>query len=230
MSGPTPEALPLLRLLQVSDSAFPSGAFAFSHGLETLHGEGHLSHERALEAFLVHQVVPRWMEMDRWYLGQAWFAAGAEDAARLRAFNDQCHAQLAVADLVAASQRLGQAALLVHRRLGTPRIGLLDPPAGSGPIAPHLIIVQGVIARGLGLSLSQAETMGLYTLLSGLMGAAIRLGAVGALSAQTLLTGTLATASQSLTQPADDPPHAFSPLADIAAMRRHAGGTRLFAT
>ena len=29
----------LLRLLQISDSSFPSGAFAFSNGLETLHKE-----------------------------------------------------------------------------------------------------------------------------------------------------------------------------------------------
>ena len=33
-------SLATLRLLQISDSAFPSGSFAFSGGLETLAGDG----------------------------------------------------------------------------------------------------------------------------------------------------------------------------------------------
>ncbi len=225
MSATPPNSLPLLRMLQISDSAFPSGAFAFSHGLETLHAEGRLTEASALADFLAHQVVPRWLEMDRWYLGQAWLAAGSADALRLSSLNAECHAQMNVADLVAASQRLGQAALMVHRRLETPGATLLDPADG-----PHLIVVQGVVARGVGLSMPQAEATGLYTLLSGLMGAAIRLGAVGALSAQATLTATLVRAAPALAQRADDLPHAFSPLADIAAMRRQAGDTRLFAT
>ena len=51
----------LLRLLQISDSSFPSGAFAFSNGLETLHKENKKFDDDKINTakFYFDKVLPR---------------------------------------------------------------------------------------------------------------------------------------------------------------------------
>ena len=127
------DALSTLRLLQVADSAFPSGAFAFSNDLETLHAEGSLADADALEVFLRHQVLPRWFQFDRWFLLRA--RESASGPAALAALDESCHTRTAVRALAEASRRTGRSSLMVHVRMGTP--GAAD----------YLARVNGGIAR-----------------------------------------------------------------------------------
>ena len=53
------EVTRLLTLLQVSDSAFPSGAFAFSNGLETLVSEGRVTCAEAVREVVELDVLQR---------------------------------------------------------------------------------------------------------------------------------------------------------------------------
>ncbi|EEX16520.1 urease accessory protein UreF [Citreicella sp. SE45] len=224
------DALSLLRLLQCSDSAFPSGAFAFSSGLETLVNEGRVQGADDMARLLEAQVIPRWLEFDRPFLRRAFHAEGPE---ALLDIDTTCHLQNTVERLATASRRIGRSLLTVHARVGTPgaeayrnhlRAAALPDATGYEPV------VQGMIGAGLRLSLAQAEAGALNTVVTGMTSAAVRLGRLGALDAQSVLAGIAAAMAEGLAGTAPAQPGAFAPLIEIAAQRRMAGQISLFAT
>ena len=96
----------LLRLLQISDSSFPSGAFAFSNGLETLHKENENFDAGSLYKLLVQQIVPRWCDFDRYFIVSAYEASS--DIAKLFQLDWKCHTQNTNAALADSSRRMGR--------------------------------------------------------------------------------------------------------------------------
>lgn len=212
----------LLRLLQTSDSAFPSGSFAFSNGLETLVAEGLADSPARIAEVLDTQVVPRWFEFDRVVLGQAWAAA---DLDALAGVDRDCEVRQTVAPLAAASRRIGRALMTSHARIGTP--GVADYLAMGAP--GHAAVAQGLIARRLGIGQAEAEAGALHALITGYAAAAIRLGRIGAIAAQQMLARAIDACGDGLARPAPALPASFAPLIDIAATRRGPGAA-LFAT
>ena len=224
------DALSLLRLLQCSDSAFPSGAFAFSSGLETLVNEGQVHGAADMARLLETQVVPRWLDFDRPFLRQAFHADGAEALLKI---DTACHLQNTVERLATASRRIGRSLLTVHAHIGTPGAGAyraLLRQTGRAGAAGYEPVVQGMIGAALGLSLDGAEAGALNTIVTGMTSAAVRLGALGALDAQGVLAATAPVMAAGLARAAPDQPGAFSPHIEIAAQRRMAGQISLFAT
>jgi len=224
----TDSALATLRLLQIGDSAFPSGAFAFSNGLETLVADRRVVDSRALEGFLRGQVIARWAGMDRWFTRKAHGMAASADS--VTELDRLCEAHVAIEGLGVASRRVGLAMLTTHERIGTPGAAAYAARVRSGEAPGHAAIVQAVVGTGMALSVAATEAAALYGAVNGTLTAAIRLGIIGALAAQRLLAG-LADAMAAVL--AGDPPAvpaAFTPLADIA-VSRHAGGPgRLFSS
>lgn len=219
-----------LRMLQCCDSAFPSGAFAFSSGLETLVNEGRVKTAQDLHDLLKAQVIPRWLDFDRPFLRQAFARAQSPDA--LLDLDRQCHLQNTVERLASASRRIGRSLLTVHARIATPgakayqtHLRASGPPDATG----YEPIVQGLIGAGLGLDLSQTETGAINTVVTGVTSAAVRLGKLGALDAQAVLASVCATMATGLSAPAPERPGAFAPLVEIAAQRRAAEQISLFA-
>lgn len=223
----TPDPLTLLRLLQVSDSSFPSGGFAFSNGLETLANEGALGGDADVEGFLRDQLLARWASFDRWFLRRA-LEAG-DDIGALGALDWQCEAQTSVACLAAASRRMGRAVLSSHRRIGTPFAGAYLAALREDAVPGHLPVVQGLVAAALGLPPPVAEVSAAYQMVTGALSAAVRLGRLGALQAQATQTALAPDICRLIAAPLPALPHAFSPLADIAALRHGDHATRLFA-
>ena len=221
----------VIRLLQVSDSAFPSGAFAFSSGLETLVNEGRIHDAADIRAVLTGQVLPRWASFDRPFL-QAAHAAEA-DIARLAEIDERCHAQNSADRLAEAARRIGRSLLSVHGRIGT-RGTAEYRAATSGPDlrdrSGYEPVVQGLIGFGLGLSAAQTEMSALHTVTMGFVSAAIRLGRLGAIEAQAVLAAAAPEMADILDSPVPARPGAFSPFAEIAALRRSTGNANLFAT
>ncbi|MEO0624663.1 MAG: urease accessory UreF family protein [Pseudomonadota bacterium] len=215
-------ATTLLRMLQTSDSAFPSGAFAFSNGLETLVAEGIVPAQMPLEQVLMDQIAPRWLTFDRYFL------RGAMTADDVQAVDRDCHVRQSVPELSTASQRMGRALLISHARIGTP--GAADYAARTRQEAPaHAPVVQGIVGRGLGLSVEEAEAGAFHGLLGGFAAAAVRLGRIGALNAQAAVAAAIDRHAQALGRP-PEPPSAFAPIADIAVQRRNETDVNLFAT
>lgn len=225
------DALSLIRLMQTTDSAFPSGAFAFSSGLETLMNEGRVRDAGDVHAVLSQQIMPRWFSFDRPFLQEAMDAA--DDAQRLLEVDARCHVQNTSDRLADASRRIGRSLLSVHSRIGTPFVGDFDAAiaqAKRGNAAGYEPVVQGVVAAGLGLSPLQAQAGALNGVVTAFVSAAVRLGCLGAIEAQSLLAQTAPVMADGLSTSCPARPGSFSPLSEIAAVRRPAAHASLFAT
>lgn len=221
----------LIRLLQVSDTSFPSGAFAFSSGMETLVNEGRVTNAADISAVLTGQILPRWASFDRPFLVAA--HAAHADPDQVAEIDARCHAQNTADRLAEAARRIGNSLLSVHARIGTP-----GTAAYLAAIrAPHLQgtrgyepVVQGLIGGGLGLSQAQTELGGLHSVTMAIVSAAVRLGRLGAIEAQAILAAATPKMAEILDAAAPARAGSFSPLVEIAALRRDATPVRLFAT
>ena len=215
----------LLTMLQISDSAFPSGAFAFSAGLETLAGEGRICGAEDLHDYLRDEILPRWCSFDRWFLVQA-HGAGLTDSAAL---DRDCDCQTTISGLALASRRVGRALLSTHARIGTPGASAYLAQVLQDDVPGHGAVIQGALARAMALPLVLAQAGALHGTISAALSASVRLGAVGALAAQRIYAELQAEMATALAEPVPEFAHSFSPLADIAAMRHRQNPTRLFA-
>jgi urease accessory protein len=222
--------LSALAALQHADSAFPSGGFAFSNGIE---GSLSLPHQadaafirRYVEATLRH----RWAGTDRVALAHAFRSAG--DLARLAAVDQALEAASLAEPLRTGSKRAGRALLTTHVRLGTPGAALLRDAIAGGELLAHLPTMQGSLWHGLSLSEAEAGMIAGYQAVTGLASAAVRLGAIGAIEAQTIIQEALPILADVLARPV--PPGlaielcSFAPLVDIAALRAGSSAVRLF--
>lgn len=219
----------LLGALQHGDSFFPSGATAFSWGLETLAADRAVVTAAGLERFIAGQLTGRWATCDRPALCGAHAAAG--DWERVQRLDHCIEALSLAAELRSGSRRAGAALLGVHERLGTPGAADYRRLVRSRETPGHLSVVQGVVWHGAGLPETVAATMSAHTLCVGMLGAAVRLGFTGNAEAQRILTSVRPLIGRLI----DTPPlpidrlGAFTPEAEIAAMRHESAAVRLFA-
>jgi urease accessory protein len=229
-----------LLALQHGDSAFPSGGFAFSQGLEGLAPlEGKPDASRVAE-FVEGLLRGRWAGTDRVALIRAFRAAG--DLAAIAELDGELEAASVVEPLRAGSRRNGAALLAVHARLGTrgaaelrERIQRGAEQTGSTDASRraaygHLPVVQGLVWQAVGLDEVSAVAMSGYGLVSGTASAAVRLGLVGALDAQAIVTAMRPVITECASDAvADDQPFSgFAIHAELAALRQGRASTRLF--
>ena len=217
----------LLTALQFADSAFPSGGFAFSWGLEGLAADGLLDNASDVLEIAEEQLIYRWNSMDRILLRRAIVAT---DVAAVAAVDLQAEAATLTAQLRIGSRRAGRALLGTSVRLGHLAAQAYREMTHADPRLGHLAIVQGVVFKAAGLSLPMAEMLSGWAVVSSLTSAAIRLGLIGHIEAQEIATSLRPVLARLL---AVDPPAngglaSFTPLTDIAVSRsRH---MRMFAT
>ncbi len=217
-----------LAALQFGDSFFPSGAVSFSLGLETLRADGLAEDGVGVRDFLEDQVAERWARHERAFLAAAYDASG--DWPAVAAIDDLLEAMTLPRELREGSRKGGAALLGVHARLGTPGAAAYRQRLRDGGACGHLAVVQGVVLAGAGLSLARAEAVALHGLCVTVLGAALRLGAIGHLEAQAVLRDMRPTMAAVLAGPAPGlfEARAYAPLADVAAMRHERADARLF--
>jgi urease accessory protein len=227
----TPEAL--LTALHLGDSGFPSGAFAFSWGLEGLAADGHVATEADLLALVEHVIKNRWDTFDRIVLRRVYALADMSgEIERLQDLDLEVEAATWAAPLRAGSKRAGRALLNVHDRLGSAEARLYRSRVVLDPRLGHLAVAQAIAWRANGIALDAAEAIGIWTTASGITSAAVRLGIVGHVGAQAVLAHARKVAPGFLRQIPDPqtPLASFTPLLDIALMRHDRRELRLFAT
>ena len=216
----------LLAALRMGDSAFPSGGFAFSWGLETLVEDGKVNDGAGVLEFARIQLRNRWATADRVMARRAAETDSDEEWSGLDRMLD---AMTLASELRAGSCQAGRALLRAHSGLGNEAALRWRRLVADGRAHGHLPVVQGAVWAGSGMTIEVLETLSAWTLMSGIAQAAIRLSLTGPLQAQAILDEVTDDIACILAAPPPDEPHAFTPLADIAVMRHERGDVRLFA-
>jgi urease accessory protein len=220
--------LSTLRALWQADGAFPSGSFAFSYGIEGIialrHGLDVPELKRLVSSALRH----RWSTYDRVALLRSFRCDG--DLAVIAAVDREVEASTLVESLRTGSRRNGASFLASHARIGNDLAAILRGAVRSGECLGHIAVMQGAVWSSVGLNENLVQLTSGYTVASGLITAAIRLGAVGALQGQQVLADCLPLIEQLSAEPPAGPElESFVPYLDIAAARHAQADLRLFA-
>jgi urease accessory protein len=219
----------LLLALQFGDSAFPSGSFAFSWGLEGLVSDGMVESASDVAEVIGEQLVHRWHSMDRVLLGRA---HGAMDDGALQEVDLLAEATTWSAPMRAGSRRAGRALLGVCARFGLAGVAAYRARVAEDARLGHLAPVQGLVFRASGLPLAVSELVSGWAVITSMTSAAVRLGVIGHIEALTMATSLRAKLAGLLADPASSAPlpASFTPLVDIAVARGRQRDLRMFAT
>ncbi|MFA9477295.1 urease accessory protein UreF [Phycisphaerales bacterium AB-hyl4] len=168
---------------QLADSAFPTGGFAHSGGLEAAVQTGAVPDVAALEAFCrvsLTQLARQSLPLLR--------AVHAEPE-RLPTVDRQCEAMLSNHVANRASRSQGRALLLAAERAfahGRPAVGRLRDRVRQERLPGHLAPLFGAVAAAMGLDGEASARLFTFTATRDLISAAVRLNVVGPLQAQAL--------------------------------------------
>lgn len=168
---------------QIVDSAFPTGAFAHSFGLEAAWQHGEVDDTAALDRFVRATVL------------QAGHAT-------LPLLNDTYRQPARVAELDAladafllnivanrASRIQGRTLVSAAVRI-VPSDPLIQLQRTLPQLCAHVAPMSGVVFRGLGIPLETAQRLMLFSAARGVLAAAVRLGLVGSYEAQRMQHAT----------------------------------------
>ncbi len=213
-------------VLQLADSAFPTGAFAHSGGLEAAVQCGETSTAARLDAHVRAHL---------WNAGSASlpFAAAAHDDPSAAGDLDAL-ADALLSNHVAnrASRTQGRAFLLACARVfDEPVVAALASRARAGAAPAHLAPMFGATLAALGVGRREALALYLYGALRCVVSAAVRLGVVGPHEAQRLQRRHAATLDEVLARcerlPAAEAA-TVAPLLDLIGATHDRLYTRLF--
>jgi urease accessory protein len=163
------------RLLQLADSAFPTGGFAHSFGLEAASQAGEVTDLRRFARDAIWQAGFGALPLVR---------AAFADADALPALDARADAFLANHVANRASRTQGRAFHSTCARIFPGQISL-----STAGLRMHVAPLWGAVFCALRLRLEDAQRLYLWTTARGVLSAAVRLGLVGTLEAQSLLAG-----------------------------------------
>ncbi|MEM7251799.1 MAG: urease accessory UreF family protein [Pseudomonadota bacterium] len=210
--------------LHLSDSQFPSGAFAFSWGLEAV-VHGGIAGRSQLGALMACELEDRWAPFDRVFIHRSMQTESIEQLA----VQDEQFEEMAWSDVQRrSSRRAGAALLTAHARLRTAGAIELRDALRTGQIRGHLPVVQGALFGNVGLSVPLALIAAGHGLLMGLASAAVRLGVAGAIEAHEHVSGLRARLAIIASETPPNEPSTFGPLLDIGMMRHAQAHSQLF--
>ena len=168
-------------LLQLSDSALPTGGFVHSGGLESAFQQGEISAPADLRRFIRDAL---------WLSGHSSLplaSAAHEDPASLARLDARAEAFLSSEVANRASRLQGRALLDASARIFPAEVGPLRERAREARLRCHFAPVFGAVLRGLDVALEEAQQLLLSLAARGVLQAAVRLGAAGTHEAQRLL-------------------------------------------
>ena len=218
----------LLRALQVSDTAFPTGAFSHSMGLEAFYEAGELADAGDLER-IVRIHLSSLATSDCVAL-RASYGAGLDEIVRM---DGLLSATRLTRELRTASSSTGRRFLASVGALGVKdeTLAAFTRAARAGETPGNAAVGYGVAAPALGLGAEEAVLAYLYASTASLVAAGQKLIPLGGGAAQKVLFGLaealLKASEESAGLEADDM-YAFAPTIDVRSMLHERQRTRLY--
>ena len=240
VAGGRARLIGLLPVLQLSDSAFPSGRYTLSHGLEAFAQSGRLptpSRPSHLLALLTDSVRLGVAPSDGVALACAHRAHPTDGGARfdlLEHVDRRLTAVKLAREPREASLRTGRALLdAAVGAFGGAALSQLGRRVSAGDTPGNHAVVLGFIAASLGVPRLEAVAGELYAFAGGWVAAAVRLGLSDHRTAQRLLHRVAPTIVESAMRALDSDVaeiSACTPLIDVMSMQHEQADLRLFAT
>ncbi len=220
------------RLLQISDSAFPRGAFAHSYGLETYVAEGAIASAGELEEFIASVLRHGVATLDGVYLREAFLAKGEDDLPKILALDAAYDAARPVKSLRDASRSVGRQFLRTARGfIEDSFLDELEEEARVERTPGHYPISLGCVAESLGLACEEGLESLCYGVVSGLVSAAVRLVPLGQTEGQRVISNledAVREAAGTAAALSLEDAHSWGPGHEIRAMTHRRLHTRLF--
>jgi urease accessory protein len=219
----TPKAL--LAALQLGDSAFPSGAFTQSYGLETLVFDQIVSNAAGVEAVLAAHLLHRLSRADLPALLAAHLAATGADAELVLRIDAALTAVKMTREERQASHRMGARLMTEARRLAP------HPILDSSP--DNAAVAFALAGFATGLTARESAITYAYSFASTLVSASMRLLRMGHGEAQGILRRShplIESAVNDAERVQWDALCPFAPVLDAAAARHERLPARLFAS
>lgn len=219
---------PLLRLLQVSDSAFPTGSFSHSMALESFYEAGELRDAGDLGRVVGLHLSS--MATSDCVALRASYGAGLEELFRV---DRLLTATKTARELRRAGASTGRRFLLGVAALGVggDTLASFTDAVRDGASPGNIAVGYGVAAPALGLGVEEASRAYLYAAVAALVAAGQKLVPLGGSEAQRVLyrtAGEMERAAEiSETLEVDDM-HAFAPTVDARSMLHERQRTRLY--
>ena len=216
----------LLAVLQLADGLFPAGGFAHSFGLETYAQDGRVSDRDGLQAFVAAHLEGAAGPADAVAVAAAVRAAVENDQATWLALDDRLEAMKTVPEFRAASRQMGRhTARVAAVTAPDPFVTTLARAVDDGLTPGHHAAVFGAALGRRGVDPETAATAFLYSTAALLVGAGLRLIALGQLDGQKILTAVLPRVARLAATAAVTPVGemwSFTPALELAGVR-HAG-------
>jgi urease accessory protein len=227
----------VLSVLQLSDSAFPSGRFTLSYGLETLVQSGRLTTPSdpavlvsLLRDYLLLSVAPS----DGVGLACAHRGTSAADLDLVTAADQRLTAVKLSREARDTSTRTGRALLRTAAvAFDTAAFGEFARCVEDGRTPGNHAVVLGVLSAGLGVPRSESVTGELFAFCASWVAAAVRLAVIDHGTAQAVLHTVRPVITEAALRAADGDVRdiaSSAPFLDVMAMRHEETELRLFAS
>lgn len=219
----------LLICLQQADSFFPSGAMAFSWGLESLVRDNVVTDINSFQDFIEAQILYRWATFDRGVVSIAFKSYSSID--ELVSINSFVEAMASPTLLQEGSRRLGRALVDVYAKLGLESAKQIQQYLARSSSFIYLPVAQGCLWHALGMSEIECHITSAHTTYTSAVSAAIRLGVIGHLDAQRCLNQMRSLLEKVLLAPAPNlnDLSCSTFMVDIASLHDYEQGYRFFA-
>ena len=222
-----------LTIWQLADSAFPSGMYTLSHGLEGYAQEGAIEADDVpalLCDLLRHTIGPT----DGTALALAHRGATSGDWDLVRQADERLYASKLTSEARRATLRIGRQLLPVCGEVfPSSRVSQLAMLVSTGRVAGTQPVVTGVVYAGAGVPRRQAVAADLFAFSTSFAGAALRLRLVDHLGAQRLVRGavpTIESEAHRATGAGLEEVGASAPLVDVMCARHEQARAKLFAS